>query len=240
MAGIPSDYTIIGLVLAISIAIILLAGLALYVSFRVRDTMREEKGRGARAAKVGLLIGLLFLAGGVFFFFASGINANNGSASTTTSISSSSLSTSTSATTPTTTSSTTATSTSTSSGQAVSMNIQCPTSGGSVTAGGSFTCTVTIYNLGTSAYQGATLVSSGDLSQFAFQSCSMTINGIQASCTVPSTTEISIGSISPGTTLLTLGLVAPSTNGQKSCTITLAASGMAQPLATTFTIQVIK
>ncbi len=49
MASVPSDYTIIGTVLAISVAIILLSGLALYISFRLRETLHEEKGRGARA-----------------------------------------------------------------------------------------------------------------------------------------------------------------------------------------------
>src|SRR5712692_5027198 len=236
MAGIPSDYTIIGTVLAISVAIILISGLALYVSFRVKETLREEKGKGARAAKVGLLIGLLFLSGGVFYFFASGFNANssNGTTQTTTQSSvstSSTLSTSS-------LSSTTTTSTSTSSGGSVSMNVQCPSSGGSVTAGGTFTCTVTIYNLGSSTYQSGTLVSSGAFIQFGFQSCSKTINGNPASCSVPSSTEIAVGDIEPGTTVLTLGVMAPSSAGQKSCSLTLASPGMAQTITQSFTIQV--
>lgn len=240
MAGVPSDYTIIGLVLAISVAIILLSGLALYISFRVRETLREEKGRGARAAKVGFLIGLLFLSGGVFYFFASGFNANAGSTSTVSLTTQSSISTSSQSTTSQSTSSTSKTSTSSSGGQSVSMNVQCPTSGGSVIAGATFNCTVTIYNLGSPTYQSATLVSSGDFAQFAFQSCSKTINGNPASCTASSSTQIAVGDIAPGTTVLTLGVVAPSSNGQKSCTLTLASPGMAQTIMQTFTIQVIR
>jgi hypothetical protein len=75
LAAIPSDLSLIGAVLAISLAIILLSGVALYVAFRLRETLREERGRGARAAKVAFLIGLLFLSGGVFYFFASGLGA---------------------------------------------------------------------------------------------------------------------------------------------------------------------
>ena len=235
MAGIPSDYTIIGTVLAISVAIILISGLALYVSFRVKETLREEKGKGARAAKVGLLIGLLFLSGGVFYFFASGFNASssNGTAQTTTQ-----SSVSTSSTLTTSSLSSTTSTTSTSSGQSVSMTVQCPSSGGSVSAGATFTCTVTIYNLGSSTYQSATLVSSGAFTQFAFQSCSKTINGNPASCTVPSSTEIAVGDIGPGTTVLSLGVMAPSSAGQKSCSLTLASPGMAQTITQNFTIQV--
>ncbi len=241
MAGVPSDYTIIGLVLAISVAIILLSGLALYISFRVRETLREEKGRGARAAKVGLLIGLLFLSGGVFYFFASGFNANAGNVSTTSFTTHSSVSTSTSLTTTSqSTTSTSTTSTSSSGGQSVSMNVQCPTSGGSVKAGGTFSCTVTIYNLGSSTYQSATLVSSGDFTQFAFQSCSKTVNGNPASCSAASSTEIAVGDLAPGTTVLTIGAAAPSSNGQKICTLTLASPGIAQTIMQTFTIQVIR
>ncbi len=235
MVTVPSDYTIVGLVLAVSVAIILISGLALYVSFRVKETLREEKGKGAKAAKVGLLIGLLFLSGGAFYFFASGFNAGAGTGSTQISTQSSA---SNSSTQTTSSHSSTTTSTSTSSAQGVSMNVQCPTSGGSVSTGGTFTCTITIYNLGSSTYQSATLVSSADFAQFSFQSCSKSINGNPASCTVASSTEISLGDIQPGTTILTLGVGAPSSSGQKSCAITLAFPGIAQPITTTFTIQV--
>ncbi len=268
MTGVPSDYTIIGTVLAISMAIILLSGLALYISFRVRETLRDEKGRGARAAKVGFLIGLLFLSGGVFYFFASGFNAVSGTVTSTTSsistlttstsqssasstasstgsgtstiISTTSTSQSISSTSTTTsvTSTTSTTSTSSTGGQSVSMNVQCPTSGGSVTAGSTFSCSVTVYNVGSSTYQSAALVSSGDFTQFAFQSCSETLNGNPESCTVVSSTEISAGGIAPGTTVLTLGVVAPTSAGQKACTLTLSAPGLGQTVTQTFTIQV--
>jgi hypothetical protein len=242
MAGITSDYSIIGIVLAISLAIILLSGLALYLSFRVRETLREEKGRGAKTAKVALLIGLLFLSGGVFYFFASGFNANAGTASTTSTLSSTTGPSSTSHSVPgkstTSTSSTTTASSSSSAGQSISMNVQCPTSGGSVIAGATFSCTITVYNLGSSGYQGATLVSSNDFAQFALQACSETINGNPGSCTVASSTEVAVGAIDPGTTVLTLTVMAPSAGGQKSCTVTLASPGMTSTVPQSFTIQV--
>lgn len=256
MAGIPTDYSIIGTVLAIAVAIIVISGLALYIAFRVKETLRDEKGRGARAAKVGLLIGLLFLTGGVFYFFAAGFSAQQGTSSTGTTsasvstTSSSSIQTSifippgSSTTTSSNVSSTSIssipfTSSATSpSSQGISMVVQCPSSGTSVRVGQTFNCTFTIYNVGSSTFQSATLTSSGGFSQFSFQSCSETSNGNPASCSVASSSEISVGTINPGTTVLNVAVVAPGTSGQKNCVITLAAPGMSSPYSVSFTIQV--
>jgi hypothetical protein len=249
MSGVPSTLTIVGFVLAISMAIILLAGLALYISFRIRENLREEKGGGARVAKVAFLIGLLFLSGGVFYFFATGFNSTTGrasaslstsqSSSTTGTLSSHSSQSSTTTTTASSTTSTTSTSSTTSSGGlSVSMNVQCPTSGGSVAAGSTFSCTVTIYNTGAATYSSATLVSSSSFTEFSFQSCSETINGSPATCTAVSSSQISVGDIEPGTTVLTVGVAAPTTAGQKSCALTLGAVELGQTITSTFTIQV--
>ena len=64
------DLSIIGIVFAIILFIIFFAAIVLYLSFRIKETFREEKKRGMLAVKVAFLIGILFLAGGSFYFFA--------------------------------------------------------------------------------------------------------------------------------------------------------------------------
>jgi hypothetical protein len=64
------DISIIGIVFAIILFIIFFAAVVLYLSFRIKETFREEKKRGMLAVKVAFLIGILFLAGGSFYFFA--------------------------------------------------------------------------------------------------------------------------------------------------------------------------
>ncbi len=64
------DLSIIGIVFAIILFIIFFAAIVLYLSFRIKETFREEKKRGFLVVKVGFLIGILFLAGGSFYFFA--------------------------------------------------------------------------------------------------------------------------------------------------------------------------
>ena len=65
-----TDLSIIGIVFAIILFIIFFAAVILYLSFRIKETFREEKKRGMLAVKIGFLIGILFLAGGSFYFFA--------------------------------------------------------------------------------------------------------------------------------------------------------------------------
>ena len=64
------DLSIIGLIFAIILFIIFFAAVVLYLSFRIKETFREEKKRGFLVVKVAFLIGILFLAGGSFYFFA--------------------------------------------------------------------------------------------------------------------------------------------------------------------------
>jgi len=64
------DLSIIGIVFAIILFIIFFAAVILYLSFRIKETFREEKKRGMLVVKIGFLIGILFLAGGSFYFFA--------------------------------------------------------------------------------------------------------------------------------------------------------------------------
>jgi len=73
------DLSIIGIVFAIILFIIFFAAIILYLSFRIKETFREEKKRGILAIKIGFLIGILFLAGGSFYFFAQVLSPLNSS-----------------------------------------------------------------------------------------------------------------------------------------------------------------
>lgn len=64
------DLSVIGIVFAIILFIIFFAAVILYLAFRIKETFREEKKRGMLAVKVAFLVGILFLAGGSFYFFA--------------------------------------------------------------------------------------------------------------------------------------------------------------------------
>ena len=248
--SVPSEFSIVGTVLALAVAILLLSGLALYVAFRLRETLRDEKGGGTRTVKVAFLIGMLFLSGGVFYFFASGFNGPGGSSTTqgsfsTTSTMSSSLvrssteTTFTSATSPTgtTTASSTSTTTTTSTAQGVTMPTpSCPSR---VTAGSTFVCYVTVYNQGSTSYGSATLVSSGDFLKFAILGCAESVNGGPSTSLSTTSNSVAIGNLSPGTTVLTISIQAPAQSGQYSNDVlTLNAPGFAQPISATFSIQV--
>lgn len=65
-----SDLSVVGIVFAVILFIVFFAAIILYLAFRVKETFREEQKRGMLAVKVGFLIGILFLAGGSFYFFA--------------------------------------------------------------------------------------------------------------------------------------------------------------------------
>ena len=64
-----TDFSILGIVFAIILFIVFFAAVILYLSFRIKETFREEKKRGMLVVKIGFLIGILFLAGGSFYFF---------------------------------------------------------------------------------------------------------------------------------------------------------------------------
>ena len=248
MLAVPSDISIVGTVLALAVAILLLSGLALYVAFRVRDTLREEKGGGARAAKVAFLIGLLFLSGGVFYFFASGFNASGGNPSGTLATVTSSTTSFTSSTTqssaattsssPSTSSSTTvstATSPSVTStgGGPVSMQASYP---GSVSVGQGFYIQFSIYNSGSTALTGVSL----DLGSVSITFTIMNATTCNPSCstTAWSGGVVDIGNLNPGSTVVQVGLKAPSSPAQFSGQATLYYQGETQPLSVTVTMRV--
>jgi len=66
----PADLSVMGIVFAVILFIVFFSAVILYLAFRIKETFREEKKRGILAVKVVFLIGILFLAGGSFYFFA--------------------------------------------------------------------------------------------------------------------------------------------------------------------------
>ncbi len=64
------DVSILGILFALILFIIFFAAIVLYLAFRIKETFREEKRRGILVVKIAFLIGILFLAGGSFYFFA--------------------------------------------------------------------------------------------------------------------------------------------------------------------------
>lgn len=77
------DWTILGIVFALILFIIVFSAIVLYMAFRIKEAFREEKRRGILVAKIGFLIGILFLAGGSFYFFAQTLTPTTPSNQTT-------------------------------------------------------------------------------------------------------------------------------------------------------------
>ncbi len=77
------DFRIIGIGIAITFAIIALSAITLYLAFRVKETFREEKSFKMQFVKMGFILGILFLAGGLFYFFAQAMNQPEGSSNDT-------------------------------------------------------------------------------------------------------------------------------------------------------------
>ncbi len=67
------DLTIIGIVFALILLIIFFSAIVLYLAFRIKETFRKETRKGFTIVKIGFLIGILFLAGGIFYFFANNL-----------------------------------------------------------------------------------------------------------------------------------------------------------------------
>lgn len=230
---------IVGTVLALSVAILLLSGLALYVAFRLRETLRDEKGESTKAVKVAFLIGLLFLSGGVFYFFASGFNVAGGGSTSRGTYVTSSASTTTGSTATSAVSTSTMASPSTTASTLQDVNMSAPSCPSRVTAGSTFTCYITVYDQGTATYSGATLVSSGDFAKFTILGCNKSVNGGPSTLVSSTSNSVSVGDIAPGTTLLALSVRAPAQSGQDSASVfTLNAPGLVEPISVTFTIQV--
>ncbi|HUW66604.1 MAG TPA: hypothetical protein VMW20_00990, partial [Candidatus Nanoarchaeia archaeon] len=63
-----------GIGISIVFTIIAFSAIILYLSFRIKETFREEKGIKNQIVKTVFLLGILFLAGSMFFFFAQALN----------------------------------------------------------------------------------------------------------------------------------------------------------------------
>lgn len=254
MAGMPIDFSLIGTVLAVSLAILALSGIALYIAFRLRETLKEERGRGARVVKLAFLIGLLFLSGGVFYFFAAGFHSPSVTKGTTTPTISStttvttnpgnhkiSVSTNSNTSMPpsTTTSSSTTISTNMSSSSSTSSTITTTSSSqvpslsmllsypSSVKNGSTFTFSFTIINNGSATADSVTIQAGDILNSFSLVNSNYPISG----------NVIELGNISPGTIVASLQLIAPK-SGQVSGTTTLTYQQMSQPVVESFAIRV--
>ena len=240
--ALPSDITIVGTVLAFAVAILLLSGLALYVAFRIRETLRDEKGGSARTVKVAFLVGLLFLSGGVFYFFAPGFNVSGESSSTqvtsasttaTSSVLLSSTSASTSSTSTPSTTSTTVTTTTTAVGGTVTMSVAYPSAVG---VGQGFYIEFSVYNSGSTALTQAS-IDVGSLG-ISFIILNATMCNPQCSVTSWSGSVVNLGSLNPGATTVTLGVKAPSSPTQFSGQSALHYQTQTQAIVVTITIRV--
>jgi hypothetical protein len=79
------DLTIIAIVFALILLLVFFSAVVLYLSFRIKETFKKDTRRGANIAKTAFLIGILFLAGGIFYFTAGTlINTNQNSQPTPT------------------------------------------------------------------------------------------------------------------------------------------------------------
>ncbi len=67
------DLSIIGVVFALILLIVFFSAIVLYLAFRVKETFRRETRRSFVFVKITFLLGILFLAGGVFYFSANTI-----------------------------------------------------------------------------------------------------------------------------------------------------------------------
>src|SRR3990172_4761722 len=68
------DLRLIGIGIAVTFAIIALSAITLYVAFRIKETFREEKSTKVQIAKVGFILVIMFMAGGMFYFFANAMS----------------------------------------------------------------------------------------------------------------------------------------------------------------------
>ena len=73
------DLSIIGIVFALILLLIFFSAVVLYLAFRIKETFRKETRKGFTIVKIGFLIGILFLSGGMFYFFASTLGNIGGS-----------------------------------------------------------------------------------------------------------------------------------------------------------------
>lgn len=200
------DLAIIGIVFALILLIIFFSAVVLYLSFRIKETFRKETRRGATIAKVGFLIGILFLAGGIFYFFANTLGGITGPTITPPTITPAPTATPASSSTPTPPSS------------SLTLAISYPPSAKMSTA---ITISFTIVNPTGTTVHGATIQANVLFTSFIVQ---------------PSSTHqvignvVNIGDVPPGTTIVSMDLIAPSRAGIVTDTVSLLCEEISTPI----------
>lgn len=203
------DLAVIGVVFAIILLIIFFSAVVLYLSFRIKETFRKETRRGATVAKVAFLIGILFLAGGLFYFFANTFTNITDPSPTATP-------------TPTNTPTPTPTPSET---PLLTLSVSAPNQ---VSMNSELSISFTINNPTSFIANGVYLETEGLLSDFSLQSSTHEIVG----------SVINIGEVSSGITIVNIDVIAPNRARTFSNTITLNFQEMINPLTESITISV--
>ena len=243
----PFDITIIAIVFALILLIIFFSAIVLYLLFRIKETFRKETRRGATIAKIVFLIGTLFLAGGIFYFFATtmtNIDTPNPTATPGTSPTPTLTPTAT-PTQPTPTG--TANPTPTLSPFPTSTPTLTPTASPSLTPstiGIDLSISVgypSTAKLNTQITMSITIINPTEL--IAHDAVIQTNSVLQSFSVLSSTfpvvgNVINVGNITPGTTTITIELLSPDRPTEVNDTITLVYQEMADPATSQITIRV--
>ena len=211
------DLAVIGVVFAIILLIIFFSAVVLYLSFRIKETFRKETRRGATVAKVAFLIGILFLAGGLFYFFANTFTNITEPTPTPTPTAS-----------PTPTPSTTPTASPTptpSQTPILTLSVSAPSE---VSMNSELSISFTISNPTAFTANGVYLETSGLFSDFTLQSCTHETTG----------SVINIGQVPSGITVVSVNLLAPDRVRVFTNTVVLNFQEMLNPLTESVTISV--
>jgi len=203
------DLAVIGVVFAIILLMIFFSAVVLYLSFRIKETFRKETQRGATVAKVAFLIGILFLAGGLFYFFASTFTNITEPPPTPTP-------------TPTPTASPTPTP---SQSPVLTLSVSAPSQVG---MNSELSISFTISNPTTFTANGVYLETNGLFSDFTLQSSTHKTTG----------SVINIGEVPSGITIVSVELISPSRARTLTNTVTLNFQEMVNPVTKSVTISV--
>ena len=192
----------------------------MYLSFRIKETFRKETRRGATVAKVAFLVGILFLAGGLFYFFANtftNITEPSPTATPTPSVSPTPTSTS-----PTPTVSPTPTPSQT---PVLTFSVSAPSQ---VSMNSELSISFTISNPTAFTANNVYIETSGLFSDFALQSSTHQATG----------SVINIGEVASGVTVVNVELTAPNRAGTYEYATVLNFQEMENPLTRSLTISV--
>ncbi len=220
------DIAIIGVVFAIILLIIFFSAIVLYLSFRIKETFRKETRRGATVAKVAFLIGILFLAGGLFYFFANTFtNITDPTPSPTPTPPGATPTPTPTTTTPTPTETPTTPTPTPSQTPILTFSVSAPSQ---INMNSELSVSFTITNPTTYTANGVYIETSGLFTDFTLQSTTHPTTG----------SVISIGEAPSGVTIVNVELTAPNRAGTYIYTVTLSFQEMENPLTRNLTIMV--